>query len=131
MEINLGMFAVRFVDGSIDHEGTISKFANELSEFAANQEAENATISQAIHAMFDQYKGARLNMPYLTGEVLRRLEAKPDTYKVLTDKVQGFIRSQSQGKTLDDGSVENPQSVFVISKGKGGGVSRRVDQPNM
>lgn len=129
MNISISNYAVRSVDGGIDHEATLAKFAGDLLAFEVEQEEEASTIGAAVHALFDQFRGARLNMPYLTGEVLRRLNATPDNYKTLTEKVQGFVRSQSQGESFDDGTVEYPQSVFVIGKGKGGGVARRADIP--
>ena len=129
MNINFASYVVRFTDGSIDQDGTIEKFASDLIRYEAERETEMATIGSAVHALFDQFLGARLNTPYVTGEVLRRLNVQPENYKVLHDKVVDFIRSNSQGKTADDGTVENPSSVFVIGKGKGGGIARRCDLP--
>jgi hypothetical protein len=129
MNINFASYVVRFIDGSIDHDATVDKFSGDLLRFEAERETEMAVISQAVHALFDQFKGVRMNTPYVTGEVLRRLNVQPENYKTLHDKVVDFIRSSSQGKTLDDGSVECPNSVFVIGKGKGGGIARRADLP--
>ena len=125
--INISNYAVRSDEGGIDHEATLAKFAGDLLAFEVEQEAEASTIGAAVHALFDQFKGARLNMPYLTGEVLRRLNATPENYKTLTEKVQNFVRNQAQGESLEDGSVEYPGSTFIIGKGKGGGVARRCD----
>ena len=125
--INLAVYCVRFENGEIDHEATLEKFSSDLIKFQAERELENATIGNAVHSLFDQYRGARLNTPFVVGEVLRKLNVQPENYKTLTDKVQGFIHSQSQGKTAEDGSVENPNSVFVIGRGKGGGIARRSD----
>jgi len=127
MNINIALYAVRSAQGSIDHECTLAKFAGDLARFAAERETEMADIGKAVHALFDQYRGARLNTPFVVGETLRRLEAKPENYKALSDKVTELIRSQAQGATQDDGSVENPNSVFLIGKGKGGGIARRAD----
>lgn len=120
--ININNYVVRSVHGGIDHEATLAKFAGDLLAFEVEQEAEQSTIGTAVHALFDQFKGARLNLPFLTGEVLRRLNATPDNYRSLTEKVQGFVRSRSQEETGET-------SVFVIGKGKGGGVARRADLP--
>lgn len=118
MNIVLSSYVVLSVEGVIDHEATLEKFAENILKFEAEKDAENATISVAIHALFDQFRGARLNMPYLIGEVTRRLDAKPDNYKSLSDKVQAFIRANAEG---DD-------AMFMISRGKGGGVARLSDQ---
>ena len=127
MEINIVTFAVRNSDGSIDHEASLQEFSDLIIKFGEEQDQENKVIAGAVHALFDRFKGARLNTPFVVGEVLRGLNVRPENFKTLTEKVQGFIRGQSQGETLPDGSHENPASVFVISRGKGGGIARRAD----
>ena len=117
MDIVFANYVVRFSDGSIDHDSTLEKFSSDLLRFEEIQDKENVTIGTAVHAVFDQYHGAKLNTPFVIGEVLRKLNVQPENYKALTDKVQYFIKSNSQGD----------HSAFVISKGKGGGVGRRSD----
>lgn len=115
--INLNSYVVRSGSGSIDHSATVDKFAQDLIEFEAKLEAENAGIGQCVNALFDQFRGARLNTPFVVGETLRRLDVKPENYKALSDKVTDYIRNRSQGEN----------STFTISKGKGGGIARRSD----
>lgn len=129
MNINLSSYVVRTADGSVDLESTLFKFEEDLQRFIAEKDVENAAIAAQIHAIFDTYKGARLNMPYLTGEALRRMNASPANWKVLSDKITSFVQDNAQGKTGEDGSVERPNSTFIISRGKGGGVARRADLP--
>ena len=129
MNISFASYVVRFTDGSLDLEGTHSKFEDDLLRFSAERDTENAAMAAHIHAIFDQYKGARLNVPYLTGETLRRMGAQPANWKILSDKIVAFIQDNAQGKTHEDGSVDRPGSTFVISRGKGGGVARRADLP--
>lgn len=117
MNIVLSSYVVLFSDNSIDHEATLEKFASDLLRFEELKDKENAVIAGAIHSLFDQFQGARLNMPYVTGEVLRKLNAQPDNYKVLSDKVQAYIRENSQGD----------KAVFTINRGKGGGIARNSD----
>jgi hypothetical protein len=111
---NINSFIIRAVDGSIDHEASIGAFAGALLKYEAERETEMAVIAGAVNALFDQYKGARLNTPFLVGETLRRLNAQPENYKVLTEKVQQFVRTSP---------------AFTIGKGKGGGVARLRDLP--
>lgn len=128
MQINIASYVLRSSNGSIDHESTLGKFANDLLTFELEQEAETSTIGAAIHALFDKFKGARLNLPYLSGEVARSMNVPPDQFNAATAKIQAFVRSQSQGKS--EGGVEQyPNSVFVIGRGAGGGVARRADLP--
>jgi len=114
MNINISSYVILSAQGSIDHEGTISKFSGDLLRFEAERETENATIGQAVHALFDLHLGKRLPMPYLTGEALKSLNAQPENYKVLSDKVAEFVRTSPQ---------------FDTAKGKGGGCGRVADLP--
>lgn len=129
MNIVLSTYAVRDSAGNIDHDSTVAKFASDLFTFEAERETETAVIATAVHALFDQYKSASLNMPFITNQVLRSLNAQPENFKILETRTLEFLRSNSQGKTDDGGNAERPNSVFVIAKGKGGGVKRRADIP--
>ena len=117
MNIDINSYSVRFSDGSIDHDATCEKFASDLLRFEELKDAENQVLAGHVHALFEQFKGARLNMPYLTGEILRRLNATPENYKTLSDKIQNWVRANSEGEN----------AAFIISRGKGGGVARRAD----
>ena len=109
---NISSFIVRFTDGSINHEETLSQFVGELHAYEAEVEIETKGIALAVNALFDQHRGARLNAPFLVGETLRRLNVQPETYTSLTLKVQEFLRSSPS---------------FDVSKGKGGGWARTAD----
>lgn len=116
--INLSSYVVRTDDGSIDHDATVAKFSGELVRYAAECETEAAAIGVHVNAVFDQYRGANLNMPALTSMTLTRLNCQPEAFKVLTEKVQGYIRDRA-----------GEGGAFTISKGKGGGVRRVADLP--
>jgi hypothetical protein len=119
--INLATYSIRAADGSIDLEATAEKFAADLLRFQAECETEAATIGAAIHAVFDQYPGARLNMPAVTSMALQRLNVQPENFKILTEKVQGYIRDHAGDRASG--------ALFGIGKGKGGGVCRWADVP--
>lgn len=128
MQINLHSYVVRGSDGSVDAEATIGKFGTDLARYIAERETEQETIANAVHAVFDHYKGASLNMPALVSMTLTKLNAQPESFKALSDRVLSFVRENAQGETKD-GVSERPNSLFVIGKGKGGGVKRRSDIP--
>lgn len=112
ININISSYAVRDLNGSIDHESTLKKFAIDLREYEAERELESSTIGAVIHKIFDRHLGKRLSTPFVVGEALNALNAQPENYKALTDKVSEFLRSSAE---------------FDARKGKGGGVSRRCD----
>lgn len=116
--INVSDYVVRS-SGSIDVEATVANFRSALSVHLAERETQQATIADAVHTVFDQYKGQTISMPSLTGLALQALNVQPENFGALTERVQEYVREQSKGEA----------SIFVIAKGKGGGCSRRADKP--
>jgi len=119
MQINLSQYAVR-TDGSIDIQATLDKFETDLETFAALQAADEEKVAEAVHTVFDQNKGARINMPYLVGQALPLLGVTSATHKSLTERVQAYVRGNADGKGAN---------LFSIEKGKGGGCARTADLP--
>lgn len=112
MQISLSSYVVLFADGSINHEATVAKFAGDLSRFEAERELEANTIGTVIHALFDKHLGKKIPTPFVVSEALKALNAQPENYKVLSDKVAEFIKVSPE---------------FVTTRGKGGGVARIAD----
>lgn len=119
MQINLHNYVVRGSDGSVDTDATLAKFESTLSAYIVERETEQSTIAAAVGAVFDAHKGTAINMPALTSLTVQRLNAQPENFKTLSERVQSYVREQSKGDS----------SMFLIAKGKGGGVSRRCDIP--
>jgi hypothetical protein len=119
-------------DGKVDKSATLASCDSAIDKYVAQRETEQATIAECVGAIFDQYKGATLNMPFVQNEACRRLNASPANFKVLQDLAADYVRENSQGAKVGEGdsaTVEHPESLFLITKGKGGGVSRRADLP--
>ena len=135
MDINLATYMVRGTDGTPDTDATISKFSADLDTYIAQRETEVAVIAEAVNSVFDDLKvqGTRANMPYVLSASLTKLNiaAHPGMFTVLHERVHAYLQENSQGSTLDKatGKVENPNSLFVIGRGKGAnsGVQRRAD----
>lgn len=126
--INLGTFAVRNAEGNIDHEATLLKFAEVISTWEIEAEQAEGAIRQVVSAIFDQYKGATLNKKFITGQALRQLNATPENWTEMEDKVSSYLKNNSQGEVAEDGTHERPNSLFVTRPGKGGGTFRRADE---
>ena len=116
-------------DGLIDQDASHAAFTTALSKHIAEREVEQTQIASAVSDLFDQYKGSSINMPALASMTAQKLNAQPENFKVLSERVLDYVRANAQGETAKDGSVERPESVFVIGKGKGGGCYRRADRP--
>lgn len=116
--MNINEYVVRN-GGSVDVEASVAKFTSALAVHLAERETQQATIASAVHTVFDKNMGTVISMPALTGLALQELNAQPENFSVLSDRVQEYIRENSKGDA----------STFIIAKGKGGGVRRRVDIP--
>jgi len=117
--ISLSTYAVR-TNGQIDSEATLRKFEADLATYIVEQSADLEAVSDAVSAVFDSHKGTRINMPFLVSQALPLLNVTPATHKSLTERVQGYVRANADGKGAD---------LFSIEKGKGGGVARKADMP--
>ena len=133
MGIQLTVELVIGDDGSIDQDKSETAFQGALLKYRADREMEGTQIAAAVSDLFDQYKGTAVPMPAVCSMTAQKLGAQPENFKVLHDRVADYIRANSQGDAVDDGTkdgtVQRPNSLFVIAKGKGGGVTRRADRP--
>jgi hypothetical protein len=118
-------------DGHIDIDASTQVFRTAALKRQAELETEGAEIAQACSELFDQYRGKAIPMPTVGSMVAQKLNAQPENFKVLSDRVLDYVRSNSQTTgSEEEGTLEqHPDSLFVIGKGKGGGCSRRADVP--
>lgn len=112
---------VRGFGGVVDVEASVEAARAQIEAYVAQRETEDTKIGEAVHGIFDQYRGASVNMPALISLVLQRLGAEPATFKALGEKVMEYVRGNAG---------ERGFSTFVISRGRGGGVKRWCDQPS-
>jgi hypothetical protein len=124
MSKTLSFALVLSATGNTDRAASLQAAEVALDKYIAERETEQETISQAVHAVFDQYKGAALTMPTIEGMTLRHLNAQPANYKTLGKLVLDFVRANADQK----GEAERTRD-FGISKGVGGGVRRWCDVP--
>jgi len=106
--------------GAIDVGRTVFKFEEVLMSYLAAAELEDGFIANAVNGVFDQYKGANINMPALQASALQKMNAVPSNFKLLSQKVGEFVRANASTSRSDG-------RAFKIGKGKGGGVSRWSD----
>lgn len=115
-------------DGHIDQAASEQAFRSALTRRMAELETEQEQIADATAELFDTYRGQPIAMPTLGSLVAQKLNAVPENHAVLSERAKQYVRANSQGK-VTDGVEERPTSLFVIGKGKNGGVSRRADRP--
>jgi hypothetical protein len=114
-------------DGTVDREESMAAAAIALDDYLAAQEAMGADVSSAVHTVFDRYPGASLGVPFVVRVALEVLKATPANNAILDKSIHAYLTANGQGDKREDGSVPNPDSLFLINKGKGGGCKRRSD----
>jgi hypothetical protein len=115
-------------DGAIDIDASAQAFRTAALKRQAELETEGSQIASAAAELFDQYRGQAIPMPTVGSMVAQKLNAQPENFKVLSDRVLDYVRQNSQGE-VKDGVAARPDSLFVIGKGKNGGCYRRADRP--
>jgi hypothetical protein len=116
-------------DGSIDQDAWETAAVAAVAKRVAELETSTAQIAEVVSSLFDQFRGQHLKMPALASAACNSLNTPPEYFGLRSEQVLSYVRANSQGKTLADGTVERPSSIFLITKGKNGGASRRADQP--
>ena len=124
--IILSTFVVRSSNGSVDSDATMAKFQSTLSSFISESETESETIGSAIEAVLETHKGSRVNLDFLVSSTCRALNAQPENFKVLGDKVRQFVKDNSCDKN-DAGMPSDSTKRLNVARGKGGGVGRWSD----
>jgi hypothetical protein len=133
----MATLTITLVTGSDDDlAANEAAFRTSYLAFVAEREIEDGNIGDAVHAVFDQYKSASINMPALAGFVLQRLNVQPENFNALEARVMEYVRQNADlhEKKAKDGTItqtaEAPRTrTFTIGKGKGGGVKRWSDHP--
>jgi len=116
------------VDGNIDQTASLAAFETALVRRATEREIERTGIAEAVSELFDENLGKSIPMPTVASMVCAKLNVPAESHNVISERVLGYLRENSQGKTVD-GVEERPDSLLVTTKGKGGGTSRRADRP--
>ena len=89
-------------------------YAEALTAWVAENEADTQRLTDMVNSVFDSAGGKTLPMPFLVSQAVAGLGATPQEHAAVTKRVHGHVRCMAgEGGTL------------VISKGKGGGVSRK------
>lgn len=115
-------------NGKIDLDQSTAAFRSAALKRQAELETEKTEIAAAVGVIYDTHHGKSIPMPTLGSMVAQALNAQPENFAVLSERALDYVRENSQGE-VKDGVEERPDSLFVISKGKGGGCGRRADLP--
>ena len=102
-------------DGSeLNVAATLAAIQTDLVAWDETNRADLETVLAAVHGVFDERKGAKINTPALKTLVLMRLNlTDPSSFDAIADRVTTVLKS----------------SAFESAKGRNGGVCRVCDKP--
>jgi len=100
---------VRSVGGEIDVQASLAEANRVIAEKVMEEQEEFGMIAQAVERVWDQRPTAKvMSIDALTSFALSEINAEPDQYSDLVERIKTYIRMNT--------------SLFHIAKGKGGGV---------
>lgn len=108
-------FTVRDLSGAVDVVASATKYAEALQDWVSQNEADPQRLTDVVNAVFDRFPGQTLPMPALVSLSVADLGATPSEHAATAKRVHAHI----QGMASEGGSL-------TITKGKGGGVSRKA-----
>jgi len=116
--IDLNKVVVR-KGGLVDTRASLAAFKTELDYLTQQEKSEAVIFEDAAHAVFDSQPGTSIPMPALIAHIVNAMAATPDNWSELAGRARNYLHTNAEGD----------RSVFIITKGKGGGVRRRSDIP--
>lgn len=110
-------FVVRGSDGLINRDASIAKFSAAFVEYVTSQAAQRAALSEAIHAVFDAYRGQVISTRFVCDAVRANLKTDHSNFtkvgKAVTELL-GLMRKSGE---------------LRFQHGPGGGYARVSDVP--
>ena len=126
-------------DGKVNLDASVERFRSTALKFIAGQEAQDTLITECMSGLFDQYKGASLNLDYIKSQTVERMgkavpELKdPSLFSILSARVEDLLHANCNQPAVDaKGDKPAVEAVtgrtYDMRKGKGGGFFRISDQ---
>lgn len=101
---------VRGTDGKIDVQDTLASWGNQLSVYAAKEEADLDVIAEAVMRVWDENKGLKnMNLDAIASLTIRHIpNVGAQAFGEVAERVKDYVRSATD--------------IFCLTKGKNGGV---------
>lgn len=127
------------VDGKTDLEASVDKYRAVCRQYIAKQLAETELVGQCMTALFDQYKGAHLNLDFIKSQTVQRMTKQhpelnePALFATLSKRVEDYLHENCD-QPLVPAKGDKPEvaaitdRTYAMRKGKGGGFCRKADQ---
>lgn len=103
--------------GAVDVSASAVAYADALTNWITENEADSETIETAVNTVLDRHPLSRIPMPALLGYVAHEMGSSPETFATVSNRVHAYIKGQTEAGKL-----------FVV-RGKNGGVAKFAPTP--
>lgn len=125
-------------DGRIDVAASAAKYQAACLQYKAQQESDEALVSECMGELFDTYRGATLNLEYITSQSVQRMVKRhpdlnvPTLFSTLASRVEDYLRANCDRAEVpakgDKAAVPaKTDGIFAMKHGKNGGFYRKSD----
>jgi len=126
-------------DGKVNLEASVEKYRAVCLQHIAGQTAETELVAQCMTALFDQYKGAHLNLDFVKSQTVQRITKihpelnEPALFATLSKKVEDYLHANTNADAVEaKGNRQAKEAItgkpYDMRKGHGGGFCRASDQ---
>jgi hypothetical protein len=115
--LNMDKYTKRTTDGSVDIDASSEAYAAALTEWVVTNEIPSEKIETAVNAVLEASPSGRVPMPALLSLASQEMNATPETFTVLSDRIHAYVQGQAKA------------GLLFVTKGKGGGCSRTAPEP--
>ncbi len=123
----------------VDVDASTAKYRAAALKLMIGQEAENVVISQCITELYDQYKGANLNLEFIKSKVVEKMIKltpelnDPRVFSSLSGRVEDVLHENTNQQAVEAKDDKPAKAaidgrLYSMRKGKNGGFWRVSDQ---
>ena len=126
-------------DGTTDLEASVEKYRQVCRQYIAGQTAEQDLIAACMTELFDQRRGAYLNLDYIKSQTVQLMGNKhpdlkePTLFAMLSTRVETYLHENCNQPAVEaKGNKPAKEAItgktYAVKKGIGGGFCRVSDQ---
>jgi hypothetical protein len=127
------------INGKVDLEQSVEKYRAVCLQHIAGQTAELDLIASCMSSLFDQHKGAFLNLDFIKSQTVQRMTKQhpelndPNLFAMLSGRVEDYLHANCntpavEAKGNKPAKEEVTGKTYSVKKGIGGGFCRVADQ---
>ena len=132
-------FLVKDNDGKVDLDTSVARFRAYAVKYLAGQAADEELVAKCLHSLFDQYRGANLNLDFIKSQTVALMKAEvpelgdPSLYLRLCARVEEYLHENTNRPAVE-AKGDKPAVEAVVGKafnskrGKSAGFTRVSDQ---